>query len=68
MRPPLVLTLLATIALLGACGHRGPLTLPPQPTAPIRPAAAQPSPAPAPEATTTAPSAKDSNTAGDASR
>ena len=61
MRPQLVLTLLATIAL-GACGHRGPLTFPPQPTTLTKPAIAQPS------ATLEATSGKDSNTAGDAAR
>ena len=64
--------LLAALLALGACGTRGPLTLPPGPAptpvfgnpAPAKPAA---KPVPTPESTSTAP-AGDLNTATEAAK
>ena len=61
MRHYLSLALLAT-TVLGACGHKGPLILPPAQTA--TPPAAVGNPVPAPAGAV----AKDSNTLGDAAR
>ncbi|MEV8521106.1 lipoprotein [Dyella marensis] len=53
-RSILLLPLCVAIAALSGCGNKGPLFMPPKPTAP---AAAKPAPAPAPSSTAAAPAA-----------
>jgi len=50
-RSILLLPLCVAIAALSGCGNKGPLFMPPKPTAP---AAAKPAPAPAPAPSSTA--------------